>query len=502
MLDQGPFLSFSVRKLLAGIDIAYQSIKGSYGLNPPSSFLSERGVSRLERISLSDSYEALGISFARSLAERVQKKHGDGVSTALLLLHAIVKESIASIEEGMSRYDLCLALREHAEKLLQELANSSWKVKDISRMHGILKTSLPFPEIVERVEKALSLTGAKGFLTLVEGTEPIRVVPGLRLPVGYLSPHFAAQNAERTICLVHPKIFVTDKKISSSFHLLPLLKSVFKSEEHLVIFCRDIDPDTLATLVINRLEDLVKVSVVCDPRGDSGLEDIALFTGTSVYSQPFSPTSPQLEYSALGHCSYVEISQTQTVLVEGRYVPEVLNLRVHQIEEQLRTKATAEERSRFVERKDALQRTTGVIPIQKEERTLYTLACKVVDSSLQEGYVLGGGVALFQAARTLIVTEGDSIEVMEAARILQKACKTPIKELAHTVGLEAEMVLSKLASGPSSLGLNIASKQIEDMVVVGILDPLARIRDIFSYALDAAQRILSSEVLLSTKENM
>ncbi|WP_348663212.1 variant chaperonin GroEL3 [Chlamydia vaughanii] len=502
MLDKEKSLYDTDKKLFLGIDKVFLSIKEHYGPNLSSlSLLENQGYLLLSRTTLSDPYENIGVDFAKDMANKIYKKHRDGITTGVILLYSLLKASYPLLDQGLSLYKLCCALKKMGNKLLEALGKHSWLLKDSTKARGIIFSAIPDYTIATNMSEAFATVGPEGFISLsqVESSH-IHITQGLKIPYGYISPYFISQSTQRTLILSHPRILVTDKKITTLLGLLPLLQEVKEHNEHLLIFCNDIDEDVLSTFTVNKLEELLQVVVVCinDHQENTLFEDISLFTGTNVFSQPYSPATQFPERASLGSCDSIEISEEQTILIRGNGVSEVLGLKIRQIEEEIRISDCQNKKAELVKRKHRLQSSVAIIPVKEEDKFFYSLALSTLTSALEKGYIPGGGTGLFYAALDLKSEEKLTEEEKAAVDILQTSCRSPLEQLATNAKLKHQAVTDKLLSlSTSSLGMNAASGQIEDMIASGILDPLVKIEDIFSLALETALNILSSKVIIS-----
>ncbi|ACZ32787.1 TCP-1/cpn60 chaperonin family protein [Chlamydia pneumoniae LPCoLN] len=496
------------KKLFSGIDKLFQIVKGSYGPKQslsPTSFFKERGFYAISQTELSNSYENLGVDFAKAMVNKIHKEHSDGATTGLILLHAILQESYAALEKGISTHKLIASLKLQGEKLQEALQQQSWPIKDALKVRNIIFSSLHMPTIADHFYNAFSVVGPEGLISITKEREnektSMDVFQGFKIPAGYASTYFVSDTASRLTRIAHPLILITDRKISMIHSLLPLLQEISEQNQHLIIFCEDIDPDALATLVVNKLQGLLQVTVVTIPQlsttNQELAEDIALFTGTHIC--PCQEASHVLapEMVTLGSCLSIEISESQTTLIGGLHIPEVLTLKTRQLAEEIRTTSCLETKKRLIKRTNRLQSSVAILPTDEDNEPLYTLALKIMESALSRGYVPGGGVALFYASLTLGTPKDDADENSIAISLLQKACCAPLKLLATNADLDGDAVIAKLSSlGTTSLGISVFSREIEDLIAGGILDSLATTSTILAQALDTAILVLSSKILI------
>lgn len=490
----------AIHQLFSGLDKAYQIVKGFYGpahFSTPKDFLKGRGYHILSRIELSDPFERIGVYFAQSLAKQIYNRHADGVISAVILLRAFLKASLPFIDQGLSPRLLASALAAKKQAVCAHLQSHSFLLKDTSKVQGLIRSHLPDPIIGEVFAEALAHIGQEGEIALSQSSGPsLRFVKGIQIQKGYRVPSFFPQDSFHENPLVAPKILVTDQKIHSLFPFLPLLKQFSEGQTPLIIFCKEISPNPLATCIANRIAGLLDVLVVTVADPDL-LEDIALLTGTTVFSTlPFS-NKPPIELPLLGSCTWAELSRDHTLLVCENLVPEVVKLKIRQLDYALQSAEDECSRQKLKERKQRLEHSIAIIPIEQETAPLYQLALHTLNTTKESGFVLGGGAALLYASQNLQSAPEDSQEDLAALHILQTACRTLLEQLVASVHMDGKLVADKLCSlGTPSLGFNVLSQQIEDMISAGILAPLASVMDIFSYSLHTALDLLLASYTL------
>ncbi|WP_201456354.1 variant chaperonin GroEL3 [Chlamydia sp. 17-3921] len=500
MSDQGKLSHHNANpKLFLGIDKACDLVRKFYGPRHNLSslaFLEERGYSILSQTELEDPYENAGVGFAKAMANKIHKKHFDGTTTGLILLHTILKESYKALGEGFSTLKLSQALQKKISQLLEILNTYSWPIKDAKKVQCLIFTALRSPIIADDLAEAFAITGTIGLISITKNYQlEMQTTQGLKIDFGFTSAYFASDPITRTTTILFPRILILDQKITNIHILLPLLQDISQRDKHLLIFCEDIDKDVLATLIVNKLRGLLQVSVITIPGLSTDkqtlAEDIALFTGTHIYSQ-----NMDLNTTILGSCSSVEISETQTTLIGGQHVPEVLTLKVRQLEEEIRTTASLEAKSTLIERMQRLQCSVALLSVKENTEPLYRLGLTLIASATKHGYIPGGGVALLYASLDLGNPKDFPEEERAATYILQAACKAPLEQLILNANLDSNAIIEKLKTlATVSMGFNILSQEIEDLISGGVLDSLATISTALSCAMDTALMILSSKTI-------
>lgn len=495
MSDKEKFLYQADKKLFLGIDKVFHLLKDHYGpgLNSP---LENSSYALLAKTILSDPHENLGVDFIKSLSNKIFKKYHDGITTGVLLLYSILKHSYCLCSQEISLYHLSKGLKKMGKLLLSALKSQSLPLKDKTKAKNIVFSSVPDLDIATEISEAFAQVGSEGFISASHQECSIpHIMQGLRIPYGYLSPHFLSQSSPHSYILSQPRIFVTDQNITTILHFLPLLQELQEHHEHLLLVCRGIVPDVLSTLTLNRFEGLLHSVVVCIPSLDAKstalLEDISLFTGTNIFSHVLSPSGPFPERSSLGFCDAVEISENHTTFMHSSGASECLKLKIHQIDEEIRTNSCRVRKADLIKRKQRLQSSVVLLPIKETLSFPYSIALSTLTSAIESGYIPGGGAGIFYAALQLNNEKELSEEEKTARTILQASSLTLIEQLANTAQLDGKTITEKLTTlATPSLGINVLSQQIEDLIASGILDPLGKTEDIFSFALETAITIL------------
>ncbi|WP_284441503.1 variant chaperonin GroEL3 [Chlamydia gallinacea] len=495
MFDKEKLLYNPDKRLFLGIDKIFHLLKDHYGpdLNSP---LGNTSCALIDKTILSDPYENIGVDFTKILSNKIYKKYHDGITTGVLLLYALLKNSYCVCHQELSPYQLSIALKKMGKKLLSALRNQSLPLKDKTKAKNIIFSAVPDLEIATEISEAFSQVGSDGFIFVShQESTAMQITQGLHIPHGYIVPYFLMQSPPRSFVLSQPRIFVTDKKITTILHFLPLLQELSEHHESLLLVCQDIDPNVLSTLTLNRLEGLLHIVVVRIPttcsEANSFFEDISLFTGTNVFSHSISPNGPTPERSSLGSCDFVEISEKHTMLMHGKGVSEFLKLKIHQIDKEIHTNSCQMRKTELIQRKRRLQSSVAILPIKETLALPYSIALSTLTSAIESGYIPGGGAGIFYAALQLNHEQELSEEEKAARTILQTSSLTLMEQLANAVQLDGKAITEKLISLETpSLGINVLSRQIEDLIASGVLDPLGKIEDIFSFALETAITIL------------
>ncbi len=481
-------------------------IESSWG--PPK--ITNDGNSIVKEIEVKDQYLNMGISMGKEVASKMKEKCGDGTTSSILLLRALVSNGIKNIASGSSPIEIKRGMEKALEAVIKELDKASIAIKNDSEVHNIAVASASGnQEIGETIAKAIKRVGKAGVITIEEGktTETtVEIVEGMQFDRGFTSSYFCT-NAEALIVEMHnPHILVTDKKISSIQEILPILQAVAASGKELLIVADDIEGDALSTLVINKLRGSLKVCAVKAPSfGDkrkAQLEDIAILTGATLVSEETGNYLKDAGVDVLGSAEKVIVTKDKTTLINGKGDVAAISERVRLLEIESEECKNPYDKDKLEERKAKLSGGVAVVrigaatePEMKQKKQMYEDSLSSTKAALEEGIVIGGGAALLRAARNVANVKFNKEEAI-GAHILIKACEAPLRQIITNAGLESSMVLEEILNTKSPFGFNALSEKVEDLQAAGIVDPTKVVKHALTFATSTAAIVLLSEALI------
>lgn len=489
----------SYEKVLLGIDNVLFYLRDFYGLHQKSTDVSTKNSFLfLNKIHFADPIENLGASFAKELARHILDDHQDGIITGILLLYTLLKGCLELLIQGKPLEQLIESLKQISQKLLIAMDQLSWPIKDFAKIRALLFTSTQNARVAQEISHCFELIGRYGSfaLRIEEAPSSVYITQGFKINVRNQLPHCLRDQEPNTI--LNPKILVIDQYIHSLFPLLPCLQQTMIHQDSLVIFCRDIAPDALASLSLNKFHQLLDVTVISlhsilqtEP---AIFEDLALIAGTKIFKED---TLPKPQYEELGGSESIEISKLGTTLVQGYGSSEVLALKIRQLKENLRLTENETQKNYYIDRIQRLQSSVAILSVSKECYPTYLLALTTLQEALHHGYVIGGGTTLFYAIHRVPF---DHTQYHDVYHILKQTCLAPITQLIHNVNIDTQIAIQKLQSlGNPIFGVNIHSQQIEDFFVSGILEPTSKIKGIFMKTLFSTIDILTSSKLIKMR---
>jgi chaperonin GroEL len=468
------------------------------------------GDSIVKDIELKDQYANMGVSMGKEVASKMKEKCGDGTTSSILLLRALVQNGIKNISSGSSPILIKRGMDKAVEAVTAALTKQAISIQDEKEIMQIATASASGNTVIgNTISEALKKVGKSGVITIEEGksTETtIELVEGMQFDRGYSSSYFCTNAETMTAELTNTKVLVTDKKITTIQDILTILQTISSTGDSLLIIADDIEGEALSTLVINRLRGSLKICAVKAPGfGDSRkalLEDIAILTGATLISDDIGIHLKDATIEMLGQTETASITKDKTTLVNGAGDSKAIQERVSQLESEIKLTTSSYDKDKLEERKAKLAGGVAVIrvgaptePEMKQKKQVFEDSLNSTRAAIEEGIVLGGGTALLQA-RNAILDLSLPAEEKIGAQIVFKACEAPFKQIVSNTGLDASLILDQINSKKGNFGFNAATEQVEDLLVSGVVDPAKVIKYSLIFSSSTAGVILLSEALI------
>jgi len=516
------FGSDSREKLVQGVNILADAVKvtlGPKGRNVviQKSFgaphVTKDGVTVAKEVELRDPIQNMGAQMVKEVASKTADKAGDGTTTATVLAQAIVREGVKYVAAGMNPMDLKRGIDSATQAIVAELHSISRPCttnKEIAQVAALSANS--DHSIGDIIAEAMDRVGAKGVITVEDGKgldNELEVVEGMQFDRGYLSPYFI-NNPEKQIAeLDNPYVLLHDKKISTIRDLIPVLEQVAKAGRPLLIIAEDVDGEALATLVVNNMRGILKTVAVKAPgfgdRRKAMLEDIAVLTGGSVIAEELGLTLEKVTLEDLGQAKRVEVNKDDTIIVDGAGVKLDIDARVKAIQTQIESATSDYDREKLQERVAKLAGGVAVIRVgaatemeMKEKKDRIDDALHATRAAVEEGVVVGGGVALLRAAKTAKATvPANNPDWQAGVDIVFRAVEEPLRAIAYNAGAEPSVVVNAVAAGTGNYGFNAATDTYGDLVEQGVIDPTKVTRTALTNAASVAGLLLTTECAIN-----
>ena len=473
------------------------------------------GVTVADEIELVDKYENMGAQLVKEAATKTSEVAGDGTTTAIVFAEAIFQGGLKNIAAGADAFALNRGIEKAVRKVVAALEEMSRPVR-VGQRDDIVNVAKISANNDESIGKLLAdcfdKVGKDGVITVEEGKTSdtvIDVVEGMQFDRGFLSPHFATDQDAMACVLSKAFVLIHEEKISSVPKLVPLLEKVAKAKRPLLIIAEDVEGETLATLVVNKLRGILDVCAVKAPgygdRRKAMLQDIAVLTGATAIMKDLGVDLESLSVKDLGQAKKIRIDANDTTIIEGAGATSEIQARISQIAQEIEATTSDYDREKLEERRAKL--VGGVAQVNvgaatetelKEKKARVEDALHATRAAIEEGIVAGGGVALVRSAKAL-----DDLKLLgdekTGAEIVREALSSPLRQIAANAGANPGVVLHRILAKSGSFGFNADTGQFTDLVKDGVIDPTKVVRTALENGSSVARVLLSTEVCVSEK---
>src|SRR3954451_6177433 len=454
-------------KMFRGVNILANAVKATLGPKGRNAVLDKSfgaptitkdGVSVAKEIELKDKFENMGAQMVKEVASNTSDEAGDGTTTATVLSQAIIREGLKAVASGRNPMDLKRGIDAGVAAAVEELKKLSKPCKDSKAIAQVGTISANSDESIGKtIADAMEKVGKEGVITVEEGSgldNELEVVEGMQFDRGYLSPYFINNPANQTAELEKPLILLVDKKISNIREMLPLLEGVAKSSRPLLVIAEDVEGEALATLVVNNIRGILKVSAVKAPgfgdRRKAMLQDIAVLTGGTVISDEVGLSLEKATINDLGEAKKIVVEKEDSTIIDGAGKASDIKARIESIRQQAEEATSDYDKEKLQERVAKLSGGVAVIKVgaateieMKKKKARVEDALHATRAAVEEGIVPGGGVALLRASKALATLKLEGDEQI-GVTIVKRACEEPLRQIVSNSGPEGAIVVEKI----------------------------------------------------------
>ncbi|MXZ44611.1 MAG: chaperonin GroEL [Gammaproteobacteria bacterium] len=508
-------------KMLEGVNVLADAVKVTLGPKGRNVILDKSfgaptvtkdGVSVAKEIELSDKFENMGAQMVKEVASQTSDEAGDGTTTATVLAQAILVEGLKAVAAGMNPMDLKRGIDKAVRAAVKEIEDMSIPCEDSTSIAQVGTVSANSDTSVgEIIAESMEKVGKEGVITVEEGSgldNELDVVEGMQFDRGYLSPYFINKQESMSAELEDPYILLCDKKISNIRDMLPILESVAKSGKPLMVIAEDIEGEALATLVVNNMRGIVKISAAKAPgfgdRRKAMLGDIAILTGATVISEEVGLTLEGVTLDDLGTAKRISSTKENTTIVDGAGEKDKIAGRINQIRQEIEDTSSDYDREKLQERLAKLAGGVAVIKVgapteieMKEKKARVEDALHSTRAAVEEGIVAGGGVALIRALQKIDSLTGANEDQNTGIKIALRAMEFPLRQIAQNAGGEPAVVVDKVRSLSGNHGFDGATGEYGDLIERGIPDPAKVVRSALQSAASVAGLMITTEAMVS-----
>ncbi len=476
------------------------------------------GVSIAKEITLSDKFENMGAEIIKEVATNTNNIAGDGTTTSVVLTQAIVNEGMKHTTMGVNAMGIKFGIEAAAKDVIQALKSIAKPIKTDEEIRQVANISAESLELGTIIADTIKKVGKDGVVTVEEsqaiGLES-EVTEGIDFDKGYISPYLITNSERMEAEYTDPSILITDKKVSSIKEVLPLLEKLAQSgKKDLVIIAEDIDGEALSTFIVNKLRGTFNVLAIKAPGfGDKKkeiLEDIAVTVGATIISEDIGIKFENAEISMLGKARRIVSTKDNTIIVGGKGKKSDIEDKINQLKSQKETIESKYDKERLDERIAKLSGGIAVIRVGAATETeMKYLKLKIEDAvnatkaAIEEGIVSGGGVALIKASQkvrdSMQNKKYSSKEFELGYSIVLKAMEAPLKQISINAGKDdGSVIVEKVKNGKGNAGYDaLKDEMVEDMISVGIVDPVKVTRLGVQNACSASAILLTTEAAIA-----
>src|SRR5579864_1318164 len=512
------------RQLKTGIDALANAVKITLGPRGRNVAIDKKwgaptvthdGVTVAREIELEGHFQNMGAQMLKEAATKTNDVAGDGTTTATVLAQAIVTEGLRNLAAGANPMLLKRGIDAGTRAVVDEIKKRSIPVKGHSDIEHIATIAANDVEIGKLLAQAMEKVGHDGVITVEEGKSlkiEVEYTEGLQFDRGYISPYFVSDLQRMEASLDEPYLLITDKKISGTSDLIPVLEKLVQTgHKDMLIVAEDVDAEALATLVVNKLRGILNVVAVKAPgfgdRRKEMLRDLATVTGATLISAEVGKQLEDTGLEDLGRARRIVATKDDTTIIEGRGRTQDIQARIQQIKVQIDETTSDYDKEKLQERLAKLSGGVAVFKVGaateielKEKKARVEDAMHATRAAIEEGIIPGGGATLLRAAPVV-----DSLGLLRdehtGAEILKRALQEPLRQLVANAGLEGSVVVAHLSREKrTNWGFDVMSESYVDLLQAGIVDPAKVTRSALENAASVAGMILSTEALVTDLE--
>ena len=506
--------------LEAGVDAVANAVKVTLGPKGRYVVLDKKfgaptitndGVTIAREIEVEDVFQNQGAQLVREVATATNDVAGDGTTTATVLAQEIVHQGLRNVAAGANPLALKRGIEKAVDQVVENIKSQSTEIAGKDQIARVAAISAADEEIGDVIADAIDKVGKDGVVNVEEGQTfgmDLEFTEGMQFDKGYISPYMVTDQDRMEAVLEDPYILIANQKIGSVRDVLPVLEQVIQSGKPILVVAEDLEGESLATFVVNKLRGtFTGVAVKAPGFGDRRkrmLEDIAILTGAEVITEEMGLKLENTQLNQLGRARRVVVAKDNTTVIDGAGEAEAIKGRISQIRSEIENTDSDFDREKLQERLAKLAGGVAVVKVgaateteMKEKKHRVEDALQATRAALEEGIVPGGGVALLQAVGAIKTDGGNDQDEYTGARIIIRALEEPVRQLAHNAGLEGSVVVNDVRKAEKGHGLNADSGEIVDLVAAGVIDPAMVTRSALQNAASIAKNILTTEAIVA-----
>jgi chaperonin GroEL len=469
------------------------------------------GVTIAREIDVEDVFQNQGAQLVREVATATNDVAGDGTTTATVLAQAIVRQGLKNVAAGANPLALKRGIEKAVDQVVANIAKQATAISGKDQIARVATISAGDEEIGDVIADAIDKVGKDGVVNVEEGQTfgmDLEFTEGMQFDKGYISPYMVTDQDRMEAVLEDPYILIANSKIGSVRDILPVLEQTIQSGKPLLIIAEDVEGESLATLVVNKLRGtFTGVAVKAPGFGDRRkrmLEDIAILSGGEVITEEMGLKLENTQLTQLGRARRVVVAKDTTTIVDGNGDSNAIKGRINQIKNEIENTDSDFDREKLQERLAKLSGGVAVVKVgaateteMKEKKHRVEDALQATRAALEEGIVPGGGSALLVAQKALNIEAVGDEDEQTGARIVFRALEEPLRQISENAGMEGSVVVNEVRKAKKDHGLNAATGEIVNLITEGIIDPAMVTRSALQNAASIAKNILTTEAIIA-----
>jgi len=510
------------RSLKEGVDALADAVKVTLGprgrnvvieKNYGAPLITKDGVTVAREIELDEPFENMGTQLVKQVATKTNDIAGDGTTTATVLAQALVRGGIRVIASGSNQMAVRRGIQGAADVAIQALLETAEPVLSKAQIEHVAGISANEKEVGEIIADVMEKVGKDGVITVEESRGlkfETEFVDGLQLDRGYQSPYFVTNTDRMESVIENPYILMTDKKITAVQDLVPILEQVMQVSKDFVLIADDIEGEAMATLAMNKMRGTMNLLALRAPsfgdRRKAVLEDLAILTGGTFITEDVGRKLESVTLADLGRARRIVASKDDSTIVEGQGTDEAIQDRIKQLKAQIEDNTSDFDREKLQERLAKLAGGVAVIKVgaateieMKEKKARVEDALSATRAAVDEGVVIGGGVALLRT-RDAINSYAENLKGDEraGAELVAAAVSAPAWTIAENAGQEGSVIVDRIRKlEDKNSGWDAAEDRWGDMFELGIVDPVKVVRSALENASSVSAMVLTTESLVA-----
>lgn len=519
------FSNEAQEKMLNGVNILAEAVTSTLGPKGRNVVIEKEygaptitkdGVSVAKEINLVDKFENMGAQMVKEVAQKTVESAGDGTTTATALAKSIISKGFDAVKNGANPMDIKRGIDNATTIVIEQLKQKALPVKDDDIVKIATISANGDTDMGKLVANAVDSVGKDGIITVEQHNgidTTVDVVKGMELETGYLSAYFVTNEEKASVEMKNPLILITEKSIDNLKQIQNVLEYAINSQKEIIIVTESLGQPALAGLVVNKMRGALKSCAIKSPAfGEHRkgiLEDLAIITGATIISDESGISLDNITPDMLGsNIESVTITKEKTTFVNSSTDKALIEKRADLIRNQISATTSDYEKEKLEKRLSRLVGGVAVIKVGgsselevKEKKDRIDDAIAATKSAIEEGYVQGGGSALFLAGRSIDETSEENDGKRLGMLIVKETTEYPMKLIVKNAGIDDIAIVEQMKqhlidNTIDHVGYNAVSETFENMIEAGIIDPLKVVRSAMQNAASVAGLMITANVMI------